>query len=239
MKHARGFTLIEVMVAVGLVVMMSTIIFMALRVNFRARKSAYRVQTSYHQASVALNRMRRALSMAFLSEHTDLEKNRETIFDGDSDRVLFTYLGHMRMEPESRESDQGVIEFYTRRDKETGEPALFMREKGVIDDDLDSGGRVLKLAERVKKLRLEYYNDEQEDWESDWKAEMPEDAGPAGSREAEALKKSVEKLTGAEDMETFILPKAVRITLVIEDEEEHEYPFVTAVQLNMIKAFDW
>lgn len=236
---SRGFTLVEIMIAISLLAMMSTIIYVALRVTFRARSDAYRLQTVYHQAEVSMDRMRRSLAMAFLSKHIDEDRSRETKFIGKNTSVLFTYLGHMRMEPEAKESDQGAVEFYLANDKETNERALFMREKPLIDDDIEDGGKILKLAERVKSLRFEYYDAKEEEWEDEWKAEFDDVESPIADRKAAAMKKSVDKLSGAEELDEFVLPPAVRIQMVLFDENDNTYPFATAVQLPMVKAFSW
>jgi general secretion pathway protein J len=237
--RARGFTLVEMMIAIGLLAMMTSLIYVGMRINFRARDSAYRVQRVYHQADVALNRMRRALSMAYLSKHVDEEKTRETMFHGRGNSVQFDTLAHLRIEQAARESDQAVVEFFLGNDKETGEKALFLREKAVIDDSPDSGGKVVKLAERVKSLKLTYYDKKEEDWKGDWKADLAQGEEVAADRQTQALKKTVGKLTGAEEMDDFRLPDAVRIELVLTDEEDNEYPFATALMVPMTRAFDW
>jgi prepilin-type N-terminal cleavage/methylation domain-containing protein len=235
----RGFTMVEMMIAIALLAMMTSIIYVAMRLNFRAREGAYRVQRVYHQADVSLNRMRRALSMAFVSKHVDEEKSRETMFVGKTSSVQFDTLAHLRIEQAARESDQAVVEFFLGNDKETGEKALFMRENPVIDDNPDSGGKVVKLAERVKSLKFSYYDKQAEDWEGDWKAELAQGEEVAADRQVQAIKKSVGKLTGAEEMDEFRLPDAIRIELVLRDEDDNEYPFATALKLPMPRAFDW
>jgi prepilin-type N-terminal cleavage/methylation domain-containing protein len=237
--RTRGFTMIEMMVAIGLLAMMTALIYVAMRINFRARDSAYRIQRVYHQADVSLNRMRRALSMAFLSKHVDEDKSRETLFVGKTSSVLFDTMAHLRIEKAARESDQAVVEFFLGNDKETGEKALYMREKAVIDDNPDDGGKVVKLAERVRSLKFSYYDKQAEDWQGDWKAELDQGDEASADRKVQAVKKSVEKLTGAEELDEFRLPDAVRIELVLQDDQDNEYPFATALKVPMTRAFDW
>jgi prepilin-type N-terminal cleavage/methylation domain-containing protein len=237
--RTRGFTMIEMMVAIGLLAMMTALIYVGMRINFRAREGAYRIQRVYHQADVSLNRMRRALSMAFLSKHVDEDKSRETLFVGKTSSVLFDTMAHLRIEKAARESDQAVVEFFLGNDKETGEKALYMREKAVIDDNPDDGGKVVKLAERVRSLKFSYYDKQAEDWQGDWKAELDQGEEASADRKVQAVKKSVEKLTGAEEMDEFRLPDAVRIELVLQDDQDNEYPFATALKVPMTRAFDW
>lgn len=237
--RTRGFTMIEMMVAIGLLAMMTALIYVGMRINFRARDSAYRIQRVYHQADVSLNRMRRALSMAFLSKHVDEDKSRETLFVGKTSSVLFDTMAHLRIEKAARESDQAVVEFFLGNDKETGEKALYMREKAVIDDNPDDGGKVVKLAERVRSLKFSYYDKQAEDWQGDWKAELDQGDEASADRKVQAVKKSVEKLTGAEELDEFRLPDAVRIELVLQDDQDNEYPFATALKVPMTRAFDW
>jgi len=183
--------------------------------------------------------MRRALSMAFLSKHVDEEKSRETMFHGRSSSVTFDTMSHLRIEQAARESDQAVVEFFLGNDKETGEKALFMREKAAIDDSPDSGGKIVMLAERVRSLKFSYYDKKADDWQGDWKADLAQGEEVVADRQVQALKKTVGKLTGAEELDEFRLPDAIRIELVLQDEEDNEYPFATALMLPMTRAFDW
>jgi len=232
--HRRGFTLLEVMVSVGILTMVAAMVYSTIAVTLTSQKEARKVHEMYHSGWVAMNKMVRDLTNSFISRHVSiLEKNRETLFLGKDDEVTFTYLGHYRWFPETPESDQGVVSYYVKDKK------LVRREKTMIDDRPDKGGDEDVLAENVKKLAFEYWDPTAEDWVDDWKAEM-EDTDPVFlDKEDEKAHKVTEKLLGVEQEEDFILPERVRIRLVLKDEEGREFPFESEALIPLRHAFNW
>jgi general secretion pathway protein J len=125
---------------------------------------------------LSLGRMARELSMAFLSEHFDRARfrDRPTLFKGDGDTVLFTTMAHVRRYQDTAESDQAVVEYKLDRDPATGEDALFRREKVVIDDESDRGGRNDLVADHVTKLTLRYWDRTRKEWVREWSTRSSE-----------------------------------------------------------------
>src|SRR6185295_2017097 len=120
--RSRGFTLIEVMVAVAIVAVVTTLIWGSFRNTFRT-KSAIEAQSGrYRTVRLALERMSRELSMAYLSQNEDtFQQERRTFFQGkrhgDFDEVRFSYFGHQRLYGDARESDTAQILYTTMRDR--------------------------------------------------------------------------------------------------------------------------
>jgi len=71
--HARGLTLLEVLVSVGVLAMVATLIYGAFDGMQRSRVGLSRIDDRYHQGRQALTRMSRELQSAFLSLHTPLQ----------------------------------------------------------------------------------------------------------------------------------------------------------------------
>lgn len=238
--RAAGFTMLEVMVALAILSMTSAILYGSLSVTLGSQREINKMQERYHAGRVAISKMARDLTCAFLSRHVSVtEYNRETLFIGEEDEVLFTYLGHFRwMETESPESDQGVIE-YSLRSKD-GMKQLVRREKVILDDSPDKGGVEDVLAEGVKDLEFQYWDAQAEDWTDEWKAELNKEDIVTNNVDFEKTKRTAEKLAGLETVEdTFALPHRVRIRLTLEDDEGNEYPFNTEVELPLRQAFAW
>src|SRR5207248_10173000 len=91
----RGFTLVEIMVAVAILAMAVVMVFASMRTTFKT-KSAIEAQSSrYRTVRLALERMARELSMAYVSQNEDtFEQERRTFFQGkrhtDFDEVRFS-----------------------------------------------------------------------------------------------------------------------------------------------------
>ncbi len=235
-----GFTLMEVLVAVGILSMVSAMVYGSVSVTLRSQRLVMKTQEVYHSGRVALTRMARDLSCAFLSKHVGvMERVTETIFKGSDDEVVFTYLCHTRVFPTRPESDQGVVSYFLKSGGGKGKK-LIRREKAWIDDRPEKEGDEMILAEGVKSLDIEYWDKEGEDWTDTWKAELDDLEPIIQDAEARKTQKVMKKvLTGEDEDEDFRLPPRIRITLVLLDEWGEDYTFETQVEIRMKEAFQW
>jgi general secretion pathway protein J len=236
--NRRGFTMLELMVSVGILAMVSSLVYGALSATLSSQYVVMSTQERYHAGRVAMTKMTRDLTNAFISKHVSvMEKNRETLFIGKDNKVMFTYLGHYRWDTESPESDQGVVEYYLKSSSEGKK--LIRREKIIIDDSPDKGGTEEVLATGVKELEIEYYDKEAEDWVDDWKAELDDTEPIFLDKSAEKAHELGKKLTGMDELEEFMLPTRVRVRLILVDEEGDEYPFESVAEIRLTDAFNW
>jgi general secretion pathway protein J len=210
MKRAlRGFTLMEVMVAVAITALMGTIVTMAFQTGFRAKEVIEGEAEHYRMVRVALNRMAREIGSAFVSDRYDPKRYRDsndrpTNFVGERDRLLFTTFAHQRLYTDSKESDQAVVEYFVESSTEKGARGrqdLKRRVNPNIGERMDRGGTTDVLFEGVKKLEFEYWDSERKEWEDEWDTRRNE-------RKA-------------------FLPTRVRITLVALDENGKEARYTT------------
>jgi len=240
MNRSRGFTLLEVLVSVAILAMVSTLVYSSMSVTLSSQKEVMMGQDRYHAGRVAVDRMSRDLASAFLSKHVSvLERNRETVFLGGSEDVVFTYLGHYRFgETESPESDQGVVSYFMKTID--GKRCLVRSHKTIIDDRPEKDGIEDVLVEGVKKLEFEYYDPVAEDWVDEWKAELEDTEPVIQDKQLEKVVNTAKLLQGqSPEDEEFILPKRVRVQLILLDEKKREYPFLTETVLPMRHAFNW
>jgi general secretion pathway protein J len=169
--RARGFTLIEVMIAVGITAAMAMMTIGSLQQVDRAKEIARLQNDRYAGARLALSRFSREVSMAFISDNWDTARIRErpTLFIGREDELLFTTFAHVRLHRDARESDQAVVEYLLESDPDhTGEQALFRREKVRIDGEPDRGGRKDLVADRIRSIRFQYWDPKRKEWMREW-----------------------------------------------------------------------
>lgn len=254
MQHTRGFTLMEVLVAVALLAMMGLIMTTATASILGAIKDTRDAQDQYHAARVALGRMEREISMAYLSKHQSEFKTTKTVFLGKANELTFTYMGHRRMTRNAPESDQGVVTYKIERDSRSGQNVLIRREKPQIDDTPAKGGQKLILAQGVRKLTFAYWDFDKEAWQADWKVEIDNakeqemkksmaatslgaatgnnDLGKALVKAAAALE---EKSHGPDDL---WLPARVKISMTLES-DDRELAFETQTRVRLMQPIEF
>jgi general secretion pathway protein J len=175
-RTPRGFTLLEVMIAVAITAVIGSMAAGVYQQVDRAASAARDQGERYAGARLALTRMSRELSMAFLSEHYDRARfrDRPTLFKGESDQLLFSTMAHVRLAQDAKESDQAMVEYLVERDPVSGTDALYRREKVRIDDEPDRGGRKDLVATHVKGISLQYWDLKRKEWVREWSTRTPE-----------------------------------------------------------------
>lgn len=178
-------TLLEVLVAVGILAMVGTLLYGALDGMSRSRAGIERIGDRYHQGRQAIARISRELQSAFLSLHVPLQQTlavRTTVFIGtdaaSSDRVDFTSFSHRRLARDVHESDQNELSYFMGRDPDKSDKYdLLRREQKEIDLDPTHGGVVNVLCEDVTSFDLMYLEPSTDTWLSSWDSTQPSNQG--------------------------------------------------------------
>lgn len=215
MKARRGFSLLEVVVALGIMGMIGLITFETIASALDTRDVLEEEDASNQSARVALDRLRRDLRVAYLTTNTSAVNTYRTQFIGKNDSpdsLWFTTLSHHRLFRESRECDQTEVTYWTEDDPTMrGAKVLLRREAPRIDEEPEKGGLIAPLAYNLKSVEFRYINPVTNEWLEDWDS------------------------TGADQANK--LPRAVQIALVFlvadpEDPEKLvERPYATTVML--------
>jgi general secretion pathway protein J len=215
-RRARGFTLMEVMIAVAITAMMGGIIAMAFQTGFTAKEVVEADADHYRMVRGAMNRMAREIGNAYVSDRYDLKRYRDqserpTNFIGEQDSLLFTSFSNQRLYTDAKESDQVVLEYSVKTSAERdarGRQDLMRRANANVEDRMDRGGSEELLFADVKRLEFAYWDSERKEWDDEWDTRRPERQNQ--------------------------LPTRVRVTLVANDEngKETRYTTQTRIMLN-------
>jgi general secretion pathway protein J len=174
--NTRGLTLLEVLVAVSILALVSTLIYGAFDGMSRAQTSISRIDERYHQGRQALARMSRELQSAFLSTHQPLQlaaSVRTTVFvgtdSGSNDRIDFVSFSHQRLMRNAHESDQNELSYFLARDPDGQDKQdLVRREQKEIDLEPTRGGIVSILAEDALAFDVSYLDPTTGIWTDSW-----------------------------------------------------------------------
>lgn len=212
----RGFTLIEVMIAVGILAMVMTLIWGSFDGTFRTKKDIEAQAGRYRTVRIALDRMARELSMAYLSQNEDTSQpNRRTLFVGKHklgvDEVEFSYFGHQRLYQDADECDTAEVMYYGVRDPEDNSKTdLARRETRRLSYQKieEAPGEADIVCDDIVSLKLKYWDARDKQWRDEW-------------------------VTTSADGEPDRLPSKVQITLTVHDERGQEVPFTTEARIAM------
>jgi general secretion pathway protein J len=212
-RSARGFTLMEVMIAVAITALMGSVVAMAFQTGFNAKEVVEADADRYRMLRTAMNRLVREIGSAYVSDRYDLKRfrdanDRPSNFVGERDRLLFTTFAHQRLYTDAKESDQAVVEYFVESSNErgaNGRQDLKRRMNANVGERMDRGGSTDVLYEGIKSVEFAYWDSERKEWDDEW-----------DTRRAERKT---------------ILPTRVRITLVALDENGKEARYTTQARV--------
>lgn len=168
-RHLAGFTLMEGLVASGLLAIIGALMATSLSSAIDAKEIVETTSGRYHLVRQAMSRMVDEISMAFLSAHNQtLELRVKTGFKGERDELNFTAFGNVPMREDAKEGDTREIGYYLGRDERTGAESLLRRVDTRLDEEFDEGGRVQTLLPDVIEMELEYFDPTTEEWLDKW-----------------------------------------------------------------------
>jgi len=169
-------TMIEVIVAIGILAMVAVLIHGVIDSLSRGKKGEGMRADRVHQGREALQRIVRDLSAAYLSMHVptiQALQTEKTAFVGrhasQADRIDFAAFAHRRTDRDAHESDQAEIGYFVVPDPDVPEKMdLVRREQTPIDLEPLKGGIVDVVAEDIETFELKYLDPLTGQWVETW-----------------------------------------------------------------------
>ncbi len=229
--HRRGFTLLEVLVAVAVTGMVLAIVYSAFGRTIESKEYVEVGNETYHKIRWAMDKITMDLASAFVFR----EQGSHTIFYGVShlvgsmpmDEIHFTSFSHIRYNPEAHESDQAEISYKVAWVPDDQRFQLWRREDATLDDQNQTGGEELQLLDDVLAFNIRYYDGYE--WRDDWDsrplealAEATEDDGSEEETEVEQTEEMVQAV-----------PIAVEVTLAVMGPDGSPVVFTSKTKLEM------
>ena len=176
MKASRGFTLIEVLVAMTLVAFMSFIIFSTIRSTRASQEVSEERAVQTQATAAALDLFVQDMNMAYLSlgEDTAAEFKR-TLFRGIPDtrgaELTFSTMSHRPTRRNAHESDSCLVTYRLERDPEhPGQLALVRRETRRLEsvDPETMPAETRRLVGRVELFDVWFFDATRDEWIDSW-----------------------------------------------------------------------
>jgi general secretion pathway protein J len=216
----RGFTLMEVMIAIAVLALIGAVTYKAFDGAYDLKSRVENAEDRDQAVRGALARIAREVSMTFLSEHYDKKRFRErpTFFrlkDGRGEATLsITSFAHERLSVDAKESDEAVFEYKLERD-ESGNNVITRRVKPILDEDWERGGEKAVLAENVLRFSVEAWEPKTRDWRPEWDSN------------------SIQRTN------SILIPPRVRIAITVKDEAGKERTWTTQARVQLGSVLDF
>ncbi len=215
----RGFTLMEVVIAIAITAFIGTVIGVSFSTTIANKDIIEGQAEHYRMVRAAMSRMTREIGAAYISDRYDPKRYRDqydrpTNFIGTRDKLIFTSLAHQRLYADAKESDQMVVEYSVKRSldaKAKNRNDLVRRENVILEERMERGGTEDALFEGAKKIEFEYWDSQRKQWEDEWDTRRTE-------------RKS-------------LLPTRVKITLFATDENGKEVKYTTQTRIILNTEF--
>lgn len=213
-----GFTLMEVMVSLAILAGMMMMVWGSFSLTVKSKRRIEYIEQRYHQIRLAMNRMAREISMAFLSKNDlDGTMNPRTRFTGlrnsSVDDLMFSSLSHMPLQANAKECDQTLIRYYSEADPDDMSVTNLMRRatRRLGVEKPGEEGPAYIMLEDIEELHFEYFDEANNEWKETWN-------------------------TTSADGQPDRLPTKVRIELTLRDEGDRETTFITATRIHLQDA---
>jgi general secretion pathway protein J len=220
-RHAQeGFTLIEIMLALALMALLTSILWGTFAQTAKVKQRIEQAQDRTHTVRVALMRMSREIEMAFMTAETSGTQEKRTMFSGtthnDFDELRFSWFGHQRLRADAAEGDTALITYFSQPDPDDSTHINLMRRETrrlEAKDPKIIPGETYILCPAVSRLKFSYYDYKQKDWREEWDT------------------------TTADGLQ--YLPTQVRIALTVLDERGMAITFTSIARLHTLERVDY
>jgi type II secretion system protein J len=190
--NRNGFTLLEILLSLTLLAIILATIYQAFFGHVKTMEATRLVEEQYQIGRTALDMIAREIEGAYLGSKENayifLGIDDQSVEGTPTDTLHFVTTSSFTGSNRLEESGLREITYRFTVDEETEEGLIIRREDFTVDEDLQGGGVEQILAEGIKGIDLLFIDEE--------------------GKEVEAW----------DSAETGQLPKAVKITIVIEEE---------------------
>jgi type II secretion system protein J len=205
----KGFTLLEVLVSMTILVIIMAAVYSAYTTNVEAIQIARQNGEVHQSARIVLDRMTKDLQSALIQVNASSEKIKlglvgeaREINGRRADRINFTTVTHLPLTEKGPASDLCEIGYLVNEDTEENVLVLLRRDDSSVDEDFTEGGSLQEVARNVMEFTLTYQDSlggESDKWNT---LEGGTEAG---------------------------LPMLIKVRLVLRDELNREHVFSTAI----------
>ncbi len=219
------------MIAIVILAVIMSLIYGSISYTADSKEDVESGNEIYQQARWAMDKMDADLESAFISTNPNTRSifyavSRRTPDGLPLDEVHFSSFNHVKYNPDARESDQSMVNYYVAENPDTGLMTLYRREDATLDPSLEAG-EFCELVDNVMSLELHYYDGQQ--WLEDWDTRDPNKPSTA-AQNGEATPPPSE-VTDQEQEMINTLPLAMDVGILVAGPRDTSMAFHTKIRL--------
>jgi len=164
-KDIEGFTLLEVLVSMAILVIIMAALYSAYTTNVEAIQIARQNGEVHQSARIVLERMTKDLQSALIQVSVPSDKIKLGLVGEDkeingrrADRIHFTTVSHLALTEKGPASDLCEIGYLVEEDPEDKGLVLLRRDDPSVDEDFTMGGSLQEMARNVLEFNVTYQN---------------------------------------------------------------------------------
>lgn len=189
----RGFTLMEVLLAVVILAIIMVPIYSAYTTTFRNVNETEAAVETYQMARIALDRIVEDLesipqpissSQGQFSQQSDSEEDSEAQFEGvddemngkSADSMSFVSNSHLRFGANDLPGEKATIQYYTQTAEDGEGLVLYRSDTMDLEEPVDDGDGGFPICNHLQSVEFGYLNNDGEDvdeWDYDIDTGLP------------------------------------------------------------------
>ena len=159
----KGFTLLEVLLAVTVLGVVVAMVSLTLSGTLRVVDATEQQEAIYHQAQTTLRRITEDLSAVVLNKEIAFTGREKEVYGQRADTLEFASLAHLVLNPEKQKQGQAFIRYQLQSDAEDGRRLKLLRSDtlllpGVDYSKEDAEDPPFLLADNLRSLRFYFFN---------------------------------------------------------------------------------
>jgi type II secretory pathway pseudopilin PulG len=198
-RNKRGFTLLELLIAITLSIVILVVLFAAMRLGYKSQERGLEKAEVTQKIRIIADRVTWLIRGAY-PFYLNKPDEKKIFFDGRSDRVGFvtSSIDTYGVGPEDRAGLKWISLF-------TDSEGLRVREKVYFLEDVfeDSGGKLYLIDPEIKKIEFEYFDVPEGETQGSWVTEW----SPTDKETIPAAVKV--RLTMERDKKTIVIPEII------------------------------
>ena len=172
--EGRGFTLLEVLLAIFILTVVVTTVFSAFSGTFKVVTETESQGEIYAMARTALERISEDLASVYVGDLSKTKKSEEgahqqrflfvgedrKVNDQNADTLRFLSYAHVSFKAGRQEEGPAEIVYYTQRNEDSGEQALYRSDTLDYLEGPEIGSGGFLLCDRLRWVDFTYYDRE-------------------------------------------------------------------------------